>query len=79
MILPSHQRLGIASSMIQYAITHLHLDTLPVWLCAQPDGYHLYRKFGWRDVESVEMRLEEWAGEGRGYGLHMTVCMLREA
>lgn len=79
MILPSNQHLGIASSIIQYAITHLHLDTLPVWLCAQPDGYHLYRKFGWRDVESVEMRLEEWAGEGRGYGSHMTVCMLREA
>ena len=79
MVHPAWQRRGVGSAMIRWALEHLHLDTIPVWLFGQPDGHHLYRKFGWRDVEEVDMDLSQWAGPHRGYGLHRTMCMLREA
>lgn len=78
MVLPTWQRRSVGSAMITWALTNLRLKTMPVWLCAQLDGHGLYRRFGWRDVMNVEMQLDEWAGANRGYGLHRTVCMLRE-
>ena len=78
MVLPSHQRRGIGSAIIEFALESLELDRLPIWLYAQPDGHNLYQKLGWKDVENVEMQLAEWAGKGKGYGLHRTVCMIRE-
>lgn len=78
MVLPEWQGRGVGSAMIQWALKNLHLDTIPVWLCGQPDGYALYQKFGWRDIENVDINLSDWAGPDRGYGMHRTVCMLRE-
>ena len=79
MIHPTWQRRGVGSAMIRWALEHLRPDTMPVWLCAQPDGYSLYLKLGWRDVEKVDMDLSKWISPYQGYGLHRTVCMVRES
>ena len=79
MVHPAWQRRGVGSNMIQWAFEHLQLNTMPVWLSAQPDGYALYMRYGWKQVEVVDMDLSKWTGPNRGYGMHRTVCMLREA
>lgn len=79
MVLPAWQGRGIGSAMIRWALQNLHLDKLPIWRNAQPDGHRLYQNFGWRDFEQVDVDLSHWAGPNRGYGLHRTVCMLRES
>ena len=28
------------------------------------DGYSLYRKFGWQDLEEVSIEFSKWGGEG---------------
>lgn len=78
MVLPAWQGRGVGSAIIRWAMENLHLDTMPVWLSAQPDGFHLYQKLGWTEIEDVDVDLSEWTGPNRGYGMHRTVCMLRE-
>ncbi|KAI9757778.1 MAG: hypothetical protein M4579_003314 [Chaenotheca gracillima] len=78
MVLPAWQRRGVGSAMIRWAFENLRLDSMPVWLNAQLDGYPLYQKFGWKDVETIDIDLSDWAGPSRGYGQHRTVCMIRE-
>ncbi|KAL6714502.1 hypothetical protein ACLMJK_007927 [Lecanora helva] len=78
MILPEWQGCGIGSSIIRWALEYLRLDSMPVWLNAQPDGYKLCKKFGWKDIGNVDIDLAEWAGPNKVYGIHRTVCMLRD-
>lgn len=78
MVLPSWQGCGVGSAIIRWALEDLKLKTMPVYLTAQPDGHRLYQKLGWKDVETVDIDLSEYAGPNRGYGMHRTVCMLRE-
>lgn len=78
MVLPAYQNFGIGSAIIRWALSNLHLDSMPTWLNAQPDGYALYKKFRWRDIEAVDVDLSKWAGPNKGYGVHRTVCMLRD-
>ena len=66
MVLPAWQRRGVGSAIIRWALENLRLDTMPVWLNGQPDGYRLYQKFGWRDIENVDIDLSHWAGPNRG-------------
>ena len=78
MVLPAWQGHGIGSAIIRWALEHLHLDQMPFWLNAQPDGYKFYKRLGWRDIDNVDIDLSKWAGPNKGYGLHRTVCMLRD-
>ncbi|KAI4202637.1 MAG: hypothetical protein LQ350_002430 [Teloschistes chrysophthalmus] len=92
MILPRYQRQGIGTAVIAWALQHLELNEMPVFICAQPDGVRLYEKMGWREVGGLDVRLGEWGGrlergwkgkggegEGEGEGVHRTACMVREA
>ena len=78
MVLPAWQGRGVGSAIILWALEQLRLDSMPVFLNAQPDGYGLYKRFGWKDVENIDVDLSRWAGPNRGYGMHRTVCMLRD-
>ena len=77
MILPHWQRHGVGSAIGRWAQDNLHLDALPVWVNAMPNGYELYKRFGWHDVGNIDVDLSKWAGPNKGYGMHRTVCMLR--
>ena len=67
MVLPAWQRRGVGSAIVQWALENLRLDTMPVFLNAQPDGNRLYQKYGWLDVKNVDIDLSDWAGPNRGY------------
>lgn len=38
-----------------------------IYLEATPEGYPLYRKCGWRDVEDIVMDYSVYGGGGRGH------------
>ncbi|KAK3166927.1 hypothetical protein OEA41_010052 [Lepraria neglecta] len=66
MVLPAWQRCGIGSAIVQWALENLRLDTMPVFLNAQPDGNRLYQKYGWLDVKNFDIDLSDCAGPNRG-------------
>ncbi|KAI4101988.1 MAG: hypothetical protein L6R37_004653 [Teloschistes peruensis] len=69
MIHPLYQRRGIGTAVIEWALAHLGLDAMPVFICAQPDGRRLYERMGWREVGGLDVRLGEWAKKGEGLGM----------
>lgn len=76
-VLPAYQRQGIGSMLIRYGLENLPLDELPIWLCTQMRGRNLYLKFGWEDVDCIDVDLGELAGPNNGYGMHRSPCMVR--
>lgn len=72
-VLPDYQRQGIGAALVSDGLEdadHLHL---PAWLEASRQGYGLYRKMGFAEVDQFTIDLAKYGGEG-----HLkTVCMLR--
>ena len=63
--------------MLKWGFATLGLDKQEVWLTTQMLGRGFYRKFGWQDVDAVDMDLSEYLGELRGFGIHRTACLVR--
>lgn len=76
-VVPTHQRRGIGSALLKYGLDTLGAGALPVWLGTQMRGRNLYLKWGFEDVDSVDIDLTEFGGEWCGYGVHRSPCMLR--
>lgn len=78
---PEYQVQGAARLLIQHGIKAATEAALcngapvGIFLEATPEAYLLYRKFGWEDVDRIEIRLDEY-GVPSG-GLHCTVAMER--
>ncbi|KAI2786862.1 hypothetical protein POX_g09258 [Penicillium oxalicum] len=63
--LPEYRGYGIGSTLIKIGLDEgrgMGLHTF--WLEASNDGYPLYRKFGFEDVESFEFDLKKYGGDG---------------
>lgn len=73
--LPAHQRRGAGTQLVKWGADVADQHGLPCYLEGSPAGYHLYRKFGFEDVENLDMDLTRWGGEG----IHRFVCMIRPA
>ncbi|KAL1984846.1 hypothetical protein VTN96DRAFT_8601 [Rasamsonia emersonii] len=75
--LPQYQNSGIGSRLIQTGLRLAEHDfgLVHAWLEASAEGYPLYRKFGFRDVDSIVMDLNKYGGTGST----RHVCMLRSA
>ena len=78
MVLPAYQRQGLGSKMIRYAVDELSLSRLPVWLHTQVRASGFYNKFGWQEVDRLNVDMSEWKGKGLGFGTHSSLCMVRE-
>ncbi|KZP25810.1 hypothetical protein FIBSPDRAFT_367977 [Athelia psychrophila] len=76
-VVPTHQRRGIGSALLKYGLDMLGAGALPVWLSTQMRGRNLYLKWGFEDVDSLDIDLKEFGGEWSGYGVHRSPCMLR--
>lgn len=72
---PSHQRRGIGSQLLEEGLKEIDQLGLPCVLGASPEGETLYRRYGWEEVEVMEMRLWEYeGGEGMGLARHVVMC-----
>jgi GNAT superfamily N-acetyltransferase len=71
--LPAHQRRGAGTKLLRWCADVADQYGLPIYLEASPAGYHLYRKFGFEDVENIDMDLTRWGG----VGTHRFACMIR--
>ena len=73
--LPAHQRRGAGTQLVKWGAAVADQHGLPSYLEASPAGYQLYRKFGFEDLENIDMDLTRWGVEGT----HRFVCMIRPA
>lgn len=64
--------------MLRWAFAEYGLEEKLVWLATMMDGRNYWRRYGWKDVDCVEVDLAEWGGKDRGFGLHKSPMMLRQ-
>ncbi|PLN86354.1 acyl-CoA N-acyltransferase [Aspergillus taichungensis] len=62
--LPEYQGRGVGSTLLRWGIEQAVKRQVGVFLEATMDGYSLYRKFGWQDLEEVNIEFSRWGGEG---------------
>lgn len=80
---PAYQGQGVGRMMLEWGInTAATLNESGqtkkprIFLEATPRAYLIYKKFGWRDYESITIDLKQY---GIDHGIeHTTVCMIRE-
>ena len=78
MVLPAYQRMGIGTALLRYGFETLEADKVPIWLITQMRGRAMYRKFGFEDFDVLDADFAEFAGPYRGYGVHRSICMVRQ-
>lgn len=78
MVHPAYQRKGIGSAMLQYGFETLGADKVLIWLITQMRGRDLYQKFGFEDVDVLDIDFSEYTGPYRGFGVHRNICMVRQ-
>jgi len=78
MVLPLFQRKGIGSALFRYGLQTLGADEVPIWLVTQMRGRAMYLKFGFQDVDVIDIDLSEYAGPYQGFGIHRNICMIRQ-
>ena len=64
--------------MLRWGFEKLELDKQEIWLTTQMPGRDFYRKFGWEDVDAVDMDFSTYLGSFRGFGIHRTMFMMRK-
>ena len=77
MVLPAYHRRGIGSELLRWVLANTDMDRHPAWLAAQPKGRGLYGRFGWKEVDYLDIDLSKWAGPLTGYGLLRSTLMIR--
>ena len=78
MVLPDYQRKGIGSALFKHGFENLEADKLPIWIVTQMRGREMYNKFGFEDVDVLDIDYSEYAGPYRGFGVHRSICMIRQ-
>lgn len=72
MTLPEFQRQGIGSALLEFGLTEAKKKGLTqFWLESSPQGYKLYQKFGFKDVDNICIDLTKYGGIGKSN----IVCM----
>jgi len=67
-----HRRRGAGSMLIKWGTNLADEQQLPCYVEASPAGAGLYRKYGFEEVDKLELDLRPWVDYGR-YNL----CMVR--
>ncbi|PYH43731.1 acyl-CoA N-acyltransferase [Aspergillus saccharolyticus JOP 1030-1] len=63
--LPEEQGKGVASGLLRWGLERADRVNARVYLEATEEGYPIYRKYGWRDLEPFELDFAEYGGQGR--------------
>ncbi|WEW59109.1 hypothetical protein PRK78_004578 [Emydomyces testavorans] len=69
--LPEFQGRGIGSALLRDGFAVAAEHNVPVWLEASEEGYSLYKRLGFEDVEAFELDLTKYGGRtvSRGVGM----------
>ncbi|RAK95485.1 GNAT family N-acetyltransferase [Aspergillus ibericus CBS 121593] len=62
---PEAQGRGVGTALLNWGLERANKRNARVYLEATEDGYPLYWKYGWRDVEVIEIDFTRFGGEGR--------------
>ena len=77
-VLPEYQQRGIGTELLKWLFKTYSLDKELIWVNTQLRGRnYLYSKFGWQDMEVIDIDLSKYLGKGNGFGMHRSVGMLR--
>ncbi|KAA8648889.1 hypothetical protein EYZ11_006053 [Aspergillus tanneri] len=67
-----YQRKGVATKLLQWGMDYADENDVRIYLEATPEGYPLYRKYGWRKVEDIVLDFEPFGGKGTATYIVMT-------
>ncbi|RAH51525.1 GNAT family N-acetyltransferase [Aspergillus brunneoviolaceus CBS 621.78] len=73
--LPEAQGQGVASGLLRWGLERADARNARVYLEATEEGYPVYRKYGWRDLEVLELDFAELGGRSER---QRWVMMMRE-
>lgn len=74
---PSHQRKGLATRLLRFVFDQADKEGRRCYIEASPDGYPVYVKAGFKEVDRIDFGLEEFGGDAGERDV--AVCMIREA
>jgi ribosomal protein S18 acetylase RimI-like enzyme len=74
---PTRQNQGIGRKIVEFLDKEYGIDKALVVLQTNATAEDFYKKLGWETVNSTDIDLSEWAGKGRGYGVHRSPQMVR--
>lgn len=76
---PTRQRLGVGAALVKWGTDLADNLGLPCRLEASPVGYNLYRKFGFEDVDVLDVKITETWGvsntDGSNWGANNAVAL----
>lgn len=73
-VLPFHQRQGLGSILIREGLAAADRDSARTYIEASPAGLGLYKRFGWKEVETIHIDMTPHGGTGTA----TEHCMIRE-
>lgn len=68
---PEYQKKGLASMILQEGLDVVDAEGRKCFIESTADGYPVYLKLGFRDLEIVEVDLRRWGGEEMGINRFM--------
>lgn len=63
--LPTHQRRGIGSTLLQWGTAKADEWQVRIYLEATGEGYPVYVKHGWKPVEEIHLDRTQYGGQGQ--------------
>ena len=74
-----HQSHGVGGALLHQGMSRADSEGLLIWLEATPAGHPVYEHYGWKTVESISVRLQDFVGNPReqsGWGTYrMSGCL----
>ena len=61
---PEHQQRGAGKMLLQWGMNVADESGLPCYVESSPEGYNLYRKNGFEDVDYIFNDMTRWGHEG---------------
>ncbi|PWY85894.1 acyl-CoA N-acyltransferase [Aspergillus heteromorphus CBS 117.55] len=72
--IPEAQGKGVGTALLRWGLERADARNARVYLEATTDGYSLYRKFGWEDLEEMRMDFTELGGRGAQSCIESDTC-----
>ena len=74
--LPKYQRRGVGSMLMRWGTDKLEEMQVPSFIRSTVQGYGLYKKYGYKEIDRWEIDLGRWPQWG-GHGMYKNVFLTR--